>query len=499
MFQPTRSFSFKQFRRALDTIDFERAPQNFWDHFEFVEREADINEFVPGTQSIVGLIQHKEKHYLKCFYKLSLFDDNSVYHEYGVLMALARGAGNCPNFMRAFGVVDYASAISILDSFDEKVKSPRVLRPILLLEYLPGTEVLADTLQFSEEDERAHILSLIQQSLSAVRIMRALNITHYDLHCENILVQQCSTSFEINYTGAPGFDGAPESARRVPTHGYIAIVIDFGYSYAPPIEDPAPLYCNYSLLELGYLCDRFTPFTDYVRLMYDIHNSFDCNPTTANASFRRMLRDSVNKTKGIQKSRGYDRKIAPKQPSAMHAFQFDIESVFASEERILLFHEEDWISNLQSLINYPLADIGAPYTFREIKAEIKTFEKEWLKIEQEIVDIPTLNWLFKQITQSMRAHRDVYLADPDQAVATMRAEFFAAAEQVVRFFDASKCNFSELIGALYVMAHCLENYLFKKCNEKYEYKMHRQFSDCAFRAETVDNFMLQVFQKYSNN
>lgn len=101
-------------------------------------------------------------------------------------------------------------------------------------------------------------MNLIKQVLMALSIsQRLLQFTHYDLHCDNVLVKSVDKNSVYLYV----LD--ENNQFCVPTNGLCAVIIDYGYSYT----QNTGTYGSLEFTELGYTPNFFDPYIDAIRFL----------------------------------------------------------------------------------------------------------------------------------------------------------------------------------------------------------------------------------------
>lgn len=445
--------------------------KEFWDAFAVKPFNNEENQ-----QGFAGLLTRGS---YKCVYKISKHEDNLIHHEYNVLRAIGELASWWPHFARAYGLVTYKASVNPKEGL--RVGAKNVERQMLLLEYIPAIETLE---YFILERETYIVVSLIKQVLLTIRLLRANRITHYDLHPQNVLVRACAPNLILRYRLV---ENGP--IYEVPTYGYVAVIIDYGFAYAPPLKDEesCPLLCTLEHYPTGYMCDRFSPFRDYVQFYCSLAGHMKGVRDWGKLKLRRFLEDTF-KGCDVDKDCGWDKDSRAAPPRLL------IDKVAAGSGRGKMFKKDDWVHSLQMLIEAPIERIPEA---TELSA-FEEFSAEWLKIEERVTDIHVLNYLFKKFVQVARAWREPFFNEPHEIerakiVDVVKIEFELFFNQVVKYF-APAINIETMLCSLYLMAQYAENSFAESIQRKLA-KKEEQFKRLPMNEDSCDDALWVAFCK----
>lgn len=388
-----------------------------------------------NTQSFVGILNYKKNPNVFIVYKISKEENNVIVNEYDVLRQLDIVASRCPHFVRVYGLASYFSEVVIRPITKLQDPSPTsVERKVLLLEYIASTGSFYEILQYAT---LAEVIALVAQVLIAIRLMRALKITHNDLHTDNILIKKCAPNTSIRYVFR-------NKEIMVPTYGYCAVLIDFGLG-RPDIEPNMPLLGDFNFTHYGFHADKFSPYVDYVRFLSNLKTCTGGKFSALNKWCSKLLKP----IKGID-SNGWDNFT---KGSVIEQFHLKISNIHRG---VKLFESYSWIDNLQLLIQRPIQNMET-YDISVFEA----FIDNWRKFEERISSIDELNYLFKCLVTSVKLWRDDYLNQDPYALERIKQDFLKHYEGVVKFHCPS-VNYEDMICSLILSASYLEGYYYSK-------------------------------------
>ncbi len=399
--------------------------KKFYDFFEVEPFDSC------DTQSFVGLLCYKRNMNLILVYKISQDEDNAIAHEYEILRQLQCATRKFPHFVRLYGLIKCPGFVPLVPLQTLQPTEPTAYRNLLLLEnihHLYNFEKFMDN-----KEPIGEILSLISQVFVSIRMMRLLQITHNDLHCQNILIRSCAKNvvFKYNILG--------QETITIPSFGNVAVIIDFGMGRCQPSDDKTPLLGTIHFSHLGYHMDSFSPAVDYVRFLSAVR--IICQKTFPQIA--KWCSTILRPIKSIDRAIGWDTFT---KVSGAEMFNKKIASHFRN---ILLVDDTIWIENLQLLINRPLENM------EELDINVfRDFFRNWRQFETRIGQLPELNYLFRSLIISIKLWRADYLQQDEKAVERIKQDFLHSYENVIKFhcpqvdYDAMICSL--LLGASYL-------------------------------------------------
>lgn len=261
---------------------------------------------IAKMKSSQGIVQHVRftkypEH--TCIIKCSIYPNSNVLHEHVVMKDLQRTIGKeIPNFLTPLG--EYHGFLDIKEfqrdrnNFCKYVKSsdymiegayvgefrPHIPIHVIFLPYYKNVsfgKFVSSTIKHNTHDVR---LSLVKQVLCSIRLAQErCKFVHYDLHTSNIRV----VAVEDNRKSiAYNFD---EYTYVVDTNGFIALIIDYGFSHSVSINN-CSTNCNLQFTNYSYIPNRFYPFIDYVRFVKEITVIPKFFPRSINRHLKRVVK-----------------------------------------------------------------------------------------------------------------------------------------------------------------------------------------------------------------
>ncbi len=439
--------------------------ETFWDQFETYPFDNDTN-----AQCIVGELEKIEHGAINCVFKISRSEDNLVLHEYGAIRQITELLGEgFPHICRTYGTVKYKGPLNIMNGPSAIAEGEKfVYRDMLLIENIPAIGSIIDMMW----SKPFHItLSLFKQVLMCIRYFREAKITHYDLHPDNILVKKCASNVVLQY----------RNGARIPTFGFIAVVIDFGFAHVNQGDD-IPLYADVKSASHGYISDRFMPFSDYIRffftLCYDVRKI--TNPKVQKLR-KKMLKIFHRYVPFVDRQNGWEK-------SNFDAHIDEVDDILTSNgitKEVNIFDRPEWLDIIQLLMParpWPVPSRG------EHKLDIsafKSFCEEWKKIQSRITNEHLLFYLFKYLVNSIRLHPN----DPFVAKSIFLTEF----SRLVNSFLPS-IDYLVIFEALHRMANsvCISLALFLERRQKEMFKFYQKL---PFDEKTCDDYIWNKLDK----
>lgn len=221
IYQKQRSY-LQSLKSSIDNCKYDDKLSMISKHMDFVR------SFVSkGIQGIVGFTILKNETHNPLVFKLSTDINRSVEHEYETMEYFNDMRKYCPHFSRSIGMINLPiSNDFIFESYDNNLftfDDETIPRNILFMEYvnkLPFYRLCQDC------DDKNVIISQILQIMLALQIgQQKKNLTHYDLHTANILMQMCEPNSVFLYK-------INQKNYLVPTFGFFPMIIDMGISHS---------------------------------------------------------------------------------------------------------------------------------------------------------------------------------------------------------------------------------------------------------------------------
>lgn len=410
----------------------------------------------PGKQGIVGLLEPKEKEGDKFVFKISQYINHLPNHECTIMRSLNELAPYCPHFCKSFGTVK-----SMVEPNIKKTKNPFAIKckypiekDILLCEYIDKSYKLYNYIR-SEKVEEDILYSAIKQTLMAILMAQnKKNFTHYDLHSDNIMMKKCNKDLVFIYVIDEDIQVC------VPTMGAYPKIIDFGFSYVKEMED-APLYTTLSHTNVGFMSDRFDPFSDAKLFLVTVSAEIkEKRGSSASKKFRRIVRNMFGNLQ-ISWSAGWDNSV---ENGADEVILEDMEAHTTKESTVFTEFPHYCIDLIQSLIILPLE----PHDYSEMEKSYKSFLKEWVKIENEITSPFYSLYILKALVDSARKWRPYYMRNTTQqhAVKEFKSSILDCINTITTFCTPKNVNYEILLCSLLVYSRNLEGRLYDQVGER---------------------------------
>jgi hypothetical protein len=414
----------------------------------------DATPLKGGKQGHVGLLHSKTtKH--KCVYKVSQMEDYLIEHEYRILQSL-QALRWCSHFIRVYGLLEYTANLhDPLAPLNPKDK--HITRSMVLMECVPHIGSLGTLIEDTHVPDVA-ILGLMKQVLSTILIAQTVQFTHYDLHCENVLVTNSHLDEVLLYV----FD--EKTMCLFPSFGYSIRMIDVGFSYIPATDPDTPLYPSMAHTSVGFMSDRFDRFSDLK--LFLISGADDIRILSPERSFytdlSRFVRN-VFKPLRINWKSGWDKTDLADASQAVITMcnEYTMDSTFFSRSNV-------WVDILQGLMNVPLS----PLPYHSLGIALRTVVGQFRKFEERIRSHSLLHHLFKLLVGYARQYRGSYLRGGDErqwAILQFKQAFLTKFSKLVQYFNPA-VHYEKLLCSLIITAQCVEGllheYIETRWNEK---------------------------------
>lgn len=243
-----------------------------------------------------------------------------------------------PNFMRPYGIMKNRTisefkhlpdeSIRIDDVYDHNVFSlpknsrlkqtdslngisiSRRVVDVAVFESLKGCKSAADSLVRSGDEVMA---SVTYQLMMAVLVaQQKIHFVHNDLHWGNVFLVKCDPKQQILYQYRTS---CGKMIRvRIPTHGVIPIIIDYGFSYSSALigHHPEVMYAD----NYGYITYEMDNSVDMLHLLHEYSNYSRSQLSTEIKSFLHSAR--INRGRDATADRPREKNVdefKPKRPS----------------------------------------------------------------------------------------------------------------------------------------------------------------------------------------
>lgn len=411
--------------------------------------ETENDDMLTGTQGSCGIVKLSEKPDFKLVYKISLKEDFVIENEYNILKTLEE-IKYCIHVPQVYSLLKIRTPLIMDRATDSLFKSAEksVTRKVLLQQYIKHIGSLYDMIvnpHFSD----AEVVSIIQQVLMTIQLFQTMRLTHYDLHASNVLVSMCEPGTGILYRVDE------HTFFLVNSHGHIAKVIDFGFSFCEK-NAHKELNCTLKHTEKGFLCHQYDHFADLKLFMISIINDLKTGRRKEMMHKVRRICQNVFKRIHVDWDNGWDISTLPTPVEVL------ADNVPPSLE---LFREDDtWVDTLQHLIDTPLS----PFKHDDIQETFALFAQEFVKIEERIGDIKLLNLCFKQIIIYSKKYRSSFFRGGEEqqwAIQQFRDGMVQYFDKVAAFFNAD-VDYAQLLSTVLNLANEVEGLYYKELQKR---------------------------------
>jgi hypothetical protein len=438
-----------------------------------------VKLLVPGKQGVVGLLKTKEGG-IYCVFKLSQYINNLIIHESVVMDGLSSLSSYCPHFCKSFGLVDcYRNPETVKKEspFVQKSNIPYMISDKMLLqEYIDKSNKFYNYIKSAKINDDVLFSTIKQVLLGTCMAQRRKQFTHYDLHSLNIMMKKCNKDLVFLYV----LDS--ENQLCVPTLGHYPIIIDYGFSYINDMQD-GPLWPTLEHTSSGFVSDRFDPITDpklfLVTVSYEIKQHRD-SPGS------RILRKTVRnlfKPLSIEWDCGWDE-------TEQHDAPYEILKIikkYGNNSVLFNNHPGDCIDLIHSLIILPCDQQDSS----SFDISVKTFIKEWSKIEQVITDSFYLLYILRGLVDAARYVRSMYMDSETSAsaVKTFTDKLHECINKVAKFCNPKNIKYESMLCSIYVFSSCIEDVYQKFISDRMTTK-EKEYNDMPMK--TIEHIYAAV-------
>jgi hypothetical protein len=440
-------------RELEDIIDFfnekkEKEKEDTTAFPDFLEYDGPLLK--KGKQGLVGFLMDKNagKRYV---YKISQYLDFMIDQEYRVLMDLNTLRDYCPHFVKMFGKITVPVAANF-----KRAKNPFVSNPdyktistdMLVMQHLEGCKKFFKYIK-NDVCSTIELLSIVKQALLASAIAhQKVKFTHYDMHSDNILIQECDPNSAFLYIVNGEY-------HLVPTYGRCPVIIDFGFSFSKSAENHR-MNCSLAHTKYGFIQCKEDAYTDAKLFLLSVSNEINkYKRSDTSQTFRNVVK-SLYKDARVDLDCGWDNR---QKSNISDDFMSDYERSF---ERSRFFDDQgDFIVDLlQTLAVLPL-------TYKHSKEKTKDLMAlliaEFVKIEKLVNDDFYNMYILKEIVASACKNRELYTSGYTrmEAVDNFKRETLAAVDRVAKFCNP-KLNWERLLCTLLCLGKNIQNY----CHDK---------------------------------
>lgn len=399
-----------------------------------------------GKQGIVGIFKGIDSD-IQYVFKVSQYIDCQIQHEMAVAESLLPASEYCPHFSRPIG--GFVTEVNPrcekgANPFDISNTKYPIEKEVLLMEYITDSHKLCNYLKSDDIDDNV-IYTLIKQVMMTIAIgQKSVNLTHYDLHSNNILIKPCSRRLSMLYI----LD--EENQFFVPTFGYFPIIIDYGFSYSNGLDDY--LWPRLCFNEKGFTSYRYDQFTDPKLFLASVSSELvEFRANKISKTFRKLVKNAFGQT-GIDMDNGWD------TFSKTSIVDKIIRKISNYTTGIVHDYPDQFIGLVQSLIKLPLQERDCS----GIDTSLQCFCEEFGKIEDIIGSPYYCIYLLKHMVETVRIIRDDYNSQDNRARALdfFKLSILERIDSISQFGHVKGVNFEKMLIALLLFTKKLEGLIY---------------------------------------
>lgn len=421
-------------------------PWNEWLEFEKL--------LSPGKQGIVGLFKIKS-HDIRCVFKISQYIDNAVIHEYTIMNSLNEVAYYCPHFSKSVGLVKCERNPTTEKGNNPFVKQEDTKYMIqdyaLLQEYVKGGVSLYELIKRKNVDENILYSAVKQVLLAICMAQKNKNLTHYDLHSLNIIMRKCSKKMVFLYILDDG------NQICVPSCGYYPIIIDYGFSYINELED-GPLWPTLEHSTSGFTSDRFDKLADPKLFLSSVSYEILNSRFTHKSKILRKLTKKMFGNLKVDLDSGWDETNLPGPVEVITK----VIDKYNKTENIFYEYPNFCIDIIQSLIILPMEKQET----KSLKVSLKTFFKEWNKIDNQLIDYKYKLYILKNVVEAAKYIRVEYIeGEVVDTVKVFKKMVCDAVDSVSKFCKMKDVDYDKMLCSLLILSTSMEGVMYEEMNK----------------------------------
>ena len=456
---------------------------------ELVDSWATVDKiFRSGKQGITGVLKTRASPSERFVFKVSQYIDFLIEHEFKIMTRLSSISDYCPHFC-----TEPELLMCLTESKPKKYKSPFDLvssrplyKPVLIEDYIKGPKLGS---YIDSSKSLPVVLSAIKQVMMGIAISHDLGFTHYDLHTDNIILNACDKDRVLLYV----MDN--DTAFAVPSNGYCAKIIDYGFSYIDSMEGDS-LTTSFLHTDIGYTNDRFDWLNDaklfLVSVCYQIENAF---PKSGDAKKFTNCIHNMFSNLNLDWECGWD---DFEGGSLLDNLIEILDEECRNTSFLFSKHAIDSIGILQGMISLPLE----PLEYDDLADSYSMFIKEFSKIEDVIENPAHLFYILKAIVDTARIIKDEYIDKQTrkQSITKFKEVILEVASSVAKFCTFKTLHYEKMLCALYAFTDCMNGYYYSAMNKRYNEKV-REYRHLPFRnMKEILNILHYNFQdRYTFN
>ena len=406
-----------------------------------------------GKQGLVGFLTDKtsgKKH----VYKISQYLDFMIDQEYRVLLDLNTLRDYCPHFVKMYGKMSIPLVANFKcapNPFESNPSYKTIVGDMLVIQHLEDCKKFFKYIK-NDRCSTIELVSIVKQTLLASAIAyQKVKFTHYDMHSDNILIQECDPNSVFLYI-------VDNEYHLVPTYGRCPIVIDFGFSFSKSAENYR-MNCSLAHTKYGFVQCKEDAHTDAKLFLLSVSTEINKYKKSNMSQIFRNVVKSLYKDARVDLDCGWDNR---QKSNISDDFMEDFERTF---EKSKFFEKQgDYIVDLlQTLAVLPLV---YRQTNEKTKDLLSLVINEFAKIEKLVNDDFYNMFILKEIIVSVGKNRDLYTSGYTRAdaVANFKNDTLAAVDRVAKFCNP-KLNWERLLCTLLCLGKNIQNYCYDKMKQ----------------------------------
>lgn len=423
---------------------------------------------VKGAQGITGLISFDSNETIHLF-KISKHMDFTVSNEYNVMEAANQLRKYNPHFCVSFGKYRTDLSSYYYERKENPFIKPEIQLDTLIVEYIEGTSFTKLINKVSLDT----LMSCLKQVLLAIDMaQRDINLTHYDLHTDNILVHECDKNSLFVYVLSN------TEQYCVPSHGKVPVIIDYGFSYTKDSRHK-PLYSTMEHTDSGYLGCVFDRIHDTKVLMIGLAHDMEQTEARGYKTIRNITDQVFGKLSKVNWEKGWD---DGSSCSALEFVSFTLSDQITSD--LIVKHLNTFLVMVQTLIILPLRDQET----NDVIHPFNEFQQEFSKIQIDIKDEFNLLYIIRTIIDIIRPLRNEYEKEPRKVAGYLRNKLQDAVSALIPFYEfPNDLNYEKLIGSLYDLSTSMETVYYRVMDDikRDKNKQYRRLN-CQFPVDVFE-------------
>ena len=406
-----------------------------------------------GRQGKVVILTNgfKGKDELTCVCKISIYPDFSIRHEYTILKSLMEISAWCPYFCKVYKLSNECSNITrgeILKVCNEDLPSTNTSTDFLFIEHVENSRKLHTHIK-SHRDINI-IWTSIRHVLMALVLSARLHFTHNDLHSSNILMRPCNPALTFLYK-------VNNKHFLIPTHGYIPIIIDTGFSFIKNVHGK-PYYLTSDHTEKGFITHEHVWWSDAKVFLSSVTKELEYYHTDNQdiKSFSNKVHKLWKKIP-INRETGWDCIDSRNLSFADYVTEYLYSH---GHNSVLIYNRPKYFFEiLQSLVILPLED--QELEKKNVEIYFQTFLSQWNHIEKQTQNIDVLQDIFKYMVDLARSHHSDYVSTPTRnyAIARFKHKMLDFIDKIINYFSGIDIKWELMLCGLLCLGRGIEGLL----------------------------------------